>query len=104
MLTCYMEEKIRCAWSGSEPIYMDYHDHEWGVPVRDDRKQFEFLVLESAQAGLSWLTILKRRAGYQKLYLGFDAERVSRFDEARILAMLQDPGIIRNRKKIELGT
>jgi DNA-3-methyladenine glycosylase I len=96
-----MEDKIRCAWSGSDPIYLDYHDQEWGVPARDDRKQFEFLVLESAQAGLSWLTILKRRAGYQRLYAGFDVEQVARFDETRVLSMLQDPGIIRNRKKIE---
>jgi len=96
-----MDKKIRCAWSGSDPIYVDYHDLEWGFPARDDRKQFEFLVLESAQAGLSWLTILKRRAGYQRLYAGFDAEQVARFDETRVLTMLQDPGIIRNRKKIE---
>jgi DNA-3-methyladenine glycosylase I len=101
LLTCSMEDKIRCAWSGSDPIYLDYHDQEWGVPARDDRKQFEFLVLESAQAGLSWLTILKRRAGYQRLYVGFDAEQVARFDETRVRTMLQDPGIIRNRKKIE---
>lgn len=80
---------------------MDYHDHEWGVPVRDDRKQFEFLVLESAQAGLSWLTILKRREGYSRLYSGFDAEKVARFDESKIQEMMLDPGIIRNRKKIE---
>ncbi len=96
-----MEDKIRCAWSGSDPIYVDYHDQEWGVPDRDDRKQFEFLVLESAQAGLSWLTILKRRAGYQRLYAGFDAKQVARFNETSIRTMLQDPGIIRNRKKIE---
>ncbi len=96
-----MAEIIRCAWSGSDPIYVDYHDQEWGVPARDDRKQFEFLVLESAQAGLSWITILKRRAGYQRLYEGFDAEQVARFDEAKVLSMLQDPGIIRNRKKID---
>jgi DNA-3-methyladenine glycosylase I len=96
-----MEDKIRCAWSGSDPIYLDYHDQDWGVPARDDRKQFEFLVLESAQAGLSWLTILKRRAGYQRLYAGFDAEQVARFDETRVRTMLQDQGIIRNRKKIE---
>ena len=101
LLTCAMDKKIRCAWSGSDPIYVDYHDLEWGFPARDDRKQFEFLVLESAQAGLSWLTILKRRAGYQRLYAGFDAEQVARFDETRVLTMLQDPGIIRNRKKIE---
>ena len=96
-----MEEKIRCGWSVSDPIYIEYHDLEWGFPVRDDRKQFEFLVLESAQAGLSWLTILKRREGYRRLYEGFDPEKVVRFDEARIQTMLQDTGIIRNRKKIE---
>ena len=96
-----MAEKIRCGWSISDPIYVDYHDHEWGVPVRDDRKQFEFLVLESAQAGLSWLTILKRREGYTRLYEGFDPEIVAQYDEKRIQSMLQDTGIIRNRKKIE---
>jgi len=96
-----MVEKKRCDWSGSDPIYVEYHDHEWGVPVRDDRKQFEFLVLESAQAGLSWLTILKRREGYRRLYEGFDPEKVVRFDESRIQTMLKDTGIIRNRKKIE---
>jgi len=96
-----MEEKIRCGWSVSDPIAVEYHDHEWGVPVRDDRKQFEFLVLESAQAGLSWLTILKRREGYRRLYKGFDPDQVVGFDEARIQAMLLDTGIIRNRKKIE---
>ena len=96
-----MAEKIRCDWSVSDPIYIDYHDQEWGVPVRDDRKQFEFLVLESAQAGLSWLTILKRREGYKRLYEGFDPVRVAKFDERDIQRMLQDAGIIRNRKKIE---
>ena len=96
-----MELINRCEWCLSDPIYMDYHDHEWGVPVHDDRKQFEFLVLESAQAGLSWLTILKRREGYRAQYAGFDAEQVARFDESRIEEMLLDPGIIRNRKKIE---
>lgn len=96
-----MTEKIRCGWPASDPIYITYHDLEWGVPVRDDRKQFEFLVLESAQAGLSWLTILKRREGYRRAYDGFDPELVARYDEGRIREMLQDPGIIRNRKKIE---
>lgn len=96
-----MTDKIRCEWAVSDPIYMEYHDCEWGVPVRDDRKQFEFLVLESAQAGLSWLTILKRREGYRRLYKGFDPEKVVKFDEALIAHMLQDAGIIRNRKKIE---
>ena len=96
-----MAELIRCDWSGSESIYVEYHDHEWGVPVRNDRRQFEFLVLESAQAGLSWLTILKRREGYRRLYEDFDPEKVVHFDEKRIQIMLQDIGIIRNRKKIE---
>jgi DNA-3-methyladenine glycosylase I len=96
-----MAELIRCEWSVSDPVYIEYHDREWGVPVRDDRRQFEFLVLESAQAGLSWLTILKRREGYARLYEGFDPEKVARFDEARMQTMLRDTGIIRNRKKIE---
>lgn len=91
----------RCPWCHGEAIYIQYHDEEWGLPVRDDRKQFEFLVLESAQAGLSWLTILKRRDGYTRLYDGFDVEKVAKYDEAKILEMLSDPGIIRNRKKIE---
>ena len=95
-----MNQVNRCPWCVSDPIYMDYHDREWGVPVRNDRKQFEFLVLESAQAGLSWLTILKRREGYRRWYEGFDPEKVARFDDRRIETMLQDPAIIRNRKKI----
>jgi len=94
-------ELNRCPWCLSNPIYREYHDSEWGFPVHDDQKQFEFLVLESAQAGLSWLTILKRRKGYRSLYEGFDAELVAKFDETRIVNMLSDPGIIRNRKKIE---
>ncbi len=96
-----MTELKRCGWSGSDPVYVEYHDKEWGFPVRDDRRQFEFLVLESAQAGLSWITILKRRDGYKRLYEGFDPEKVVHFDEAHIKVMLQDEGIIRNRKKIE---
>jgi DNA-3-methyladenine glycosylase I len=96
-----MTERKSCEWSITSPINKEYHDHEWGVPARDDRRQFEFLVLESAQAGLSWLTILKRREGYRRLYDGFDPELVVSFDEARIQTMLQDAGIIRNRKKIE---
>ena len=96
-----MTEKIRCGWPAKDPVYITYHDLEWGVPVRDDRKQFEFLVLESAQAGLSWLTILKRREGYRRAYDGFDPELVALYDEGRIREMLEDPGIIRNRKKIE---
>ena len=96
-----MNQLNRCPWCLSQPIYMDYHDTEWGFPVHDDQKQFEFLVLESAQAGLSWLTILKRREGYHRLYDGFNAQNVAKYDETRIQKMLLDPGIIRNRKKIE---
>ena len=96
-----MSKEKRCQWSLSEEIYMEYHDTEWGVPVYDDQKQFEFLVLESAQAGLSWLTILKRREGYRRLYDGFDPKLVAEYGEERIQKMLLDPGIIRNRKKIE---
>jgi DNA-3-methyladenine glycosylase I len=91
----------RCPWGLSDPIYREYHDTEWGFPAHDDRRQFEFLVLESAQAGLSWLTILKRREGYKRLYEDFDPQVVSRYDEKKISEMLLDPGIIRNRKKIE---
>lgn len=89
-----MNDVYRCEWSHSHPIYIDYHDKEWGIPVREDQKQFEFLVLESAQAGLSWLTILKRREGYRRLYDNFDVEKVARYDESRISRMLTDPGII----------
>lgn len=96
-----MEQPKRCEWCLGSDLYRDYHDHEWGVPVHQDRKQFEFLVLESAQAGLSWITILKRREGYKKQYAEFDPQQVARFDEKKILQMLQDTGIIRNRKKIE---
>lgn len=96
-----MTELKSCSWAGTDPVYVEYHDREWGVPVRNDRVQFEFLVLESAQAGLSWITILKRRDGYRRLYENFDPEKVALFDEDRISMMLQDPGIIRNRKKIE---
>jgi len=96
-----MSKDNRCHWCLSEEIYMEYHDTEWGLPVYDDQKQFEFLVLESAQAGLSWLTILKRREGYRRLYDGFDARLVAEYTEERIQKMLLDAGIIRNRKKIE---
>ena len=90
----------RCEWAqGSELI--PYHDTEWGVPVHDDTIHFEFLVLEGAQAGLSWLTILKRRAGYRKAFAGFDPAKVARFTPARVEKLLTDPGIIRNRAKVE---
>ena len=91
----------RCAWVSQDPDYMAYHDEEWGVPVHDDRRLFEFLVLEGAQAGLSWLTILKKRPHYRRVMDGLDPERVARYDERRIAALLQDPGLVRNRRKIE---
>jgi DNA-3-methyladenine glycosylase I len=93
----------RCPWAeGVSEAYLAYHDSEWGVPVRDDdRLQFEFLVLEGAQAGLSWSTILHRREGYRKAFAGFDPQKVARFTTARAAALLKDPGIIRNRLKVE---
>jgi DNA-3-methyladenine glycosylase I len=92
---------VRCPWCGDDPLYVAYHDQEWGVPVRDDRLLFEFLVLESAQAGLSWLTILRKRENYRRAFQGFDPERVARWGEAQVQALLGDPGIVRNRRKIE---
>ena len=91
----------RCKWAeGNGPDYVEYHDTEWGVPVFDDRIQFEFLILEGAQAGLSWSTILGKRSGYRKAFAGFDPEKVARFTAARIEKLLQDPGIVRNRLKV----
>jgi DNA-3-methyladenine glycosylase I len=92
----------RCPWSeGVSDAYLRYHDEEWGVPVRDDARQFEFLVLEGAQAGLSWSTILHRRDGYRRAFAGFDVAQVARFTPKRVAALMQDAGIIRNRLKIE---
>jgi len=91
----------RCDWAGSDPDMVAYHDTEWGVPVHDDIKHFEFLVLEGAQSGLSWSTILKRRGGYRKAFAGFDPGKVARFTPARVEKLLADPGIIRNRAKVE---
>ena len=90
----------RCGWCEREPMYIKYHDEEWGVPVHDDKKLFEFLILEGAQAGLSWLTILKRRAGYRKAFADFNVEKVARFSKDKIESLKQDTGIIRNRLKI----
>ena len=90
----------RCGWCGSDPLYIAYHDEEWGVPVVDDRVLFEFLVLEGAQAGLSWLTILRKREGYRRAFEGFDPAKVARFDRKRIEKLLADPGIVRNRLKV----
>jgi DNA-3-methyladenine glycosylase I len=91
----------RCPWCGNDELYMKYHDEEWGVPVHDDRKHFEFLVLESAQAGLSWLTVLRKRENYRKAYDNFNANKVSEYDELKIEELMQNAGIIRNRRKIE---
>ncbi len=91
----------RCDWAGETSLqYIEYHDKEWGVPVRDDGKQFEFLILEGAQAGLSWSTILNKRQGYRKNFADFDAAKVARFTQKRIDRILQDPGIVRNKLKV----
>jgi DNA-3-methyladenine glycosylase I len=92
----------RCAWvSGADPLMLEYHDREWGVPVRDDRKHFEFLVLEAAQAGLSWAIVLKKREGYRRAFAGFDPEKVARFNARQIEKLVSNPEIVRNRMKIE---
>jgi len=93
--------KTRCGWAGSDPLYVAYHDEEWGVPEHDERRLFEFLVLEGAQAGLSWLTILKKRESYRKAFAGFDPRRVARFDGRKVATLLADPDIVRNRMKID---
>lgn len=91
----------RCAWSERSPEERLYHDHEWGTPLHDDRRLFEFLILEGAQAGLSWTTILRKREAYRAAFDGFEAERVARYDEAKRLELLANPGIVRNRLKID---
>lgn len=95
-----MKEKVRCSWCLKTENYIEYHDKEWGLPVHDDRKHFEFLILEGAQAGLSWLTILNKREGYRKAFADFDPVKVARFTEAKCEKILLDPGIVRNRLKV----
>jgi DNA-3-methyladenine glycosylase I len=95
------QELKRCEWCLGSELYREYHDREWGVPVHDDRRLFEFLLLEGAQAGLSWLTILQRRQNYRQAFEGFDAERIARYGSRQKKKLLTDPGIIRNRLKIE---
>lgn len=90
----------RCTWCGDDPLYVDYHDREWGVPVHDDRTLFEFLILEGAQAGLAWITILRKRENYRAAFAQFDPAAVARFDEAHVARLLTDPGIVRNRLKV----
>ncbi len=93
--------RIRCSWATTSALSRDYHDREWGVPVHDDNKLFEMLILEGAQAGLAWATILTRREGYRKAFQGFDPQRVACFDARKVETLLADPGIVRNRAKIE---
>jgi len=93
--------KKRCAWAGTDPLYIAYHDEEWGVPVHDDRLLFEFLVLEGAQAGLSWSTVLRKRDAYRHAFDRFDPRKVARYDKRKIAALMADAGIVRNRAKIE---
>ncbi len=92
--------KTRCGWCGADPLYRTYHDEEWGVPLHDDQALFEFLILEGAQAGLSWITILKKRENYRAAFDGFDATRIARYDANKIESLLQDAGIVRNRLKV----
>ncbi|HLJ34085.1 MAG TPA: DNA-3-methyladenine glycosylase I [Ktedonobacteraceae bacterium] len=92
--------KQRCGWANSGELEIAYHDNEWGVPLHDDRKLFEFLVLEGAQAGLSWSTILKKRTGYRQAFDGFDAKIVAQYDESKFQELMANPGIVRNRQKI----
>ena len=94
-------QKKRCEWAGTDALYTAYHDGEWGVPVYDDRKLFEFLILEGAQAGLSWQTILNKREGYRKAFHNFDIKKVSKIAPAKVERLLKDPSIVRNRLKVE---
>src|SRR5512132_4397696 len=95
------KEDLRCDWAGSEPRMLAYHDQEWGVPLHDDRRLFEFLLLEAAQAGLSWITILRKRENYRRAFADFDPESVARFNRRSVERLLRDAGIVRNRQKIE---
>jgi len=93
-------DRTRCWWCGDDELYQHYHDLEWGVPVHDDRLLFEFLCLEGAQAGLSWITILRKRENYRRVFDNFDADKIARYQDDKIAALLQDPGIVRNRLKV----
>jgi DNA-3-methyladenine glycosylase I len=94
------DEPQRCGWPGADPLYLEYHDREWGVPIRDERPLFELLCLEGAQAGLAWITVLRKRDGYRRAFAGFDPEVVARYDDSDVERLLVDPGIVRNRAKI----
>ena len=95
-----MDDKIRCGWCTSSDLYKKYHDEEWGVPVYDDQKLFEFLILETFQAGLSWITILNKRENFRKAFDQFDYKRIAQYSDEKILELLQDAGIIRNKLKV----
>jgi DNA-3-methyladenine glycosylase I len=95
-----VDNKQRCWWCGDDELYQHYHDHEWGVPVHDERDLFEFLCLEGAQAGLSWITILRKRENYRRLFDQFDAHKIAGYDDAKIASLLADPGIVRNKLKV----
>ncbi len=95
-----MDDKKRCVWVSDDPIYIHYHDNEWGVPIHDDRLLFEFLNLEGAQAGLSWITVLKKRENYRRLFDNFNPEKIAKYNAKKVAALLENPGIIRNRLKI----
>ena len=90
----------RCSWSEGDPLYIDYHDNEWGLPLRDDQKLFEMLILEGAQAGLSWITVLRKRESYREAFDRFDVEKIASYDQAKIVELLNNPGIIRNKLKV----
>lgn len=100
-LVTFADGRPRCGWLGDDPLYIDYHDREWGVPLRDDRALFELLILEGCQAGLSWITVLRKRENYRKAYDGFDPQKIARYSEARRRKLMQDEGLVRNRAKIE---
>jgi DNA-3-methyladenine glycosylase I len=95
-----MKSKTRCSWCGTEPLYVEYHDTEWGVPLRDEQELFEFLVLETFQAGLSWITVLRKRENFRKVFDNFDYKKIALYDEEKIAELLQDAGIIRNKLKV----
>ena len=95
-----MADKTRCAWAGTDPLYVAYHDHEWGVPEHDDRALFEKLLLDGFQAGLAWITILRKRENFRRAFGGFDPEKIARYRAAKIESLLADPGIVRNRQKV----
>ncbi len=98
--TSHISKRTRCAWAGDDPLYVAYHDEEWGVPVHDDRTLFEFLILEGAQAGLSWSTILNKRDNYRKVFDGFNPYKVAQYGDEKIAELLANPGIVRNRLKV----